>query len=182
MKRLLYALPVLIFGVLAYFLFDSLIGPPPTTLPSVFLNKPAPDTVLPPLDAQAQGFSRADLAKGQVTVVNFFASNCAPCVVEAPQLEILSRRGGFALVGIATKYGGASQNIARDARAFLVEYGNPFSRIGLDPDGKVAIEWGVYGAPETFIVDGKGVIRAKFVGAIMADDVLAAIEKARLNM
>jgi cytochrome c biogenesis protein CcmG/thiol:disulfide interchange protein DsbE len=182
MKRLLYALPVLIFGVLAYFLFNSLMGPPPTTLPSVFINKPAPKTELPPLDAEAQGFGSVDLAKGQVTVVNFFASNCPPCIVEAPELETLARHGGFALYGIATKYGGASQNIARDARAFLVEYGNPFSRIGVDPDGRVAIEWGVYGAPETFIIDGKGVIREKFVGAITAKDVLAAIEKARLNM
>jgi cytochrome c biogenesis protein CcmG/thiol:disulfide interchange protein DsbE len=101
--------------------------------------------------------------------------------VEAPELDALAKRGGFALFGIATKYGGTAKDMAGEARAFLNEHGNPFTRIGFDPDGKVAIEWGVYGAPETFIIDGKGIIREKFVGAVTEDAVLAAIAKARLN-
>ncbi len=179
MKRLLYALPVLIFGTLAYFLFDALGNPPPQELPSVLINKPVPDVTLPPLDAGTEGFSSADFAKGSVTIVNVFSSTCIPCRVEAPYIAQLATLPGVSVFGFVWK------DTATNARAFLDELGNPFTRIGLDTEGRAGMEWGIYGWPETFIIDGNGVVRAHFF-AITEDNlksaVLPAIEKARANM
>lgn len=177
MKRLIYVVPVLAFAVLAYILFKSLIAPPPSDLPSVLVGKPAPDIVLPPLDARTKGFGAADFRNNDVTVVNVFASWCAPCREEAPTLAEIGRMPGVALYGFVYKDAPAK------ARGFLAEVGNPFQRIALDADGSAAIEWGVYGVPETFIVDSKGVIRERFVGQLtpsgFASKVAPAIEAAR---
>lgn len=176
MKYVLYALPAAAFVVLAGFFMFSLVRPVPDTLPSALIDKPAPALTLPPLDASATGFGPADLKRGRVTVVNVWASWCVPCRAEAPQLAALSREHGFALYGLVYK------DTPAKARAFLNEVGNPFARIGLDADGRAGIEWGVYGVPETFIVDGKGIVRERFVGPIteqsLADDVLPAIARA----
>jgi len=177
MKRWVYALPVLAFALLAFFLFRSLWDPAPRVIPSALLNKPVPRLVLPPLDARSPAFGPADLASGQVSVVNVFASWCAPCRVEAPQLQALSRVPGIAVYGLVHK------DKPEAARAFLDEVGNPFSRIVLDADGRASIEWGVYGVPETYVVDGKGVIRFKYVGeitqAVLEQQLLPAIETAK---
>jgi len=188
MKRLLYALPVLIFGVLAYFLFGSLRGPAPNALPSALINKPVPNTTFPALDAAATGVGPHDLATGKVILVNVFSYTCIPCRLEAPTLAKLAKMPGI------TMYGFAWKDPPDKARAFLDEVGNPFVRLGQDPDGRLGMDWGVSGWPETFVVDGKGVIRARFSGAItergaedggswsLEGDILPAIEKARLNM
>jgi cytochrome c biogenesis protein CcmG/thiol:disulfide interchange protein DsbE len=177
MKRWIYIAPIAGFAVLAFFLFKSLWAPAPDYVPSVLINKPAPRLTLPALDAQAAAFTPADLAGGHVSVVNVFASWCAPCREEAPQLEALGRMPGIALYGIAQKDKPAA------TRSFLDEIGNPFARIVRDDDGRASIEWGVYGVPETFVVDGKGIIRLKFVGAVteraLEREILPAIKAAQ---
>jgi cytochrome c biogenesis protein CcmG/thiol:disulfide interchange protein DsbE len=177
MKRALYVLPLLAFAVLAAVLFWNLSRPQNLALPSALIDKPAPSVTLPALDAGSSGFGPVDLRTGHVSVVNVWASWCAACRIEAPTLAALSQRKGFALYGFVYK------DSPEKARAFLNELGNPFSRIGIDRSGRAAIEWGVYGAPETFIVDGKGIVRERFVGAItdedLRSDILPAIEQAR---
>jgi cytochrome c biogenesis protein CcmG/thiol:disulfide interchange protein DsbE len=165
MKRAIFLLPVAGFVLLAFFLFKSLWGPAPDVVPSVLINKPAPRLVLPGLDAQSAAFTPSDLSAGHVSVINVFASWCAPCRTEAPQLTELARLPGVALYGMTQKDKPAA------TRAFLDEVGNPFSRIARDDDGRASIEWGVYGVPETYVVDGKGIIRLKYVGPL-SDDVL----------
>jgi cytochrome c biogenesis protein CcmG/thiol:disulfide interchange protein DsbE len=179
MKRWFYALPVIGFLVLAYFLFHSLFGQPPDLLPSALIDKPAPAFALAAIDDQTPGFTRADLASGHVTVVNFFASWCVPCRMESAQLMALSKMPGITLYGIDYE-----ERQPDAGRGFLDEHGNPFSRIVSDPHGAAGINWGVYGVPETYVVDGKGVVRFKLVGeltaAAMRDQLLPEIEKAKL--
>lgn len=179
MKRAIFLLPVAGFVVLAFFLFKSLWSPSPSLVPSALLNKPAPRLVLPNLDAQTAAFTPADLAAGHVSVVNVFASWCAPCRTEAGQLAELARLQGVALYGMTQKDKPAA------TRAFLDEVGNPFSRIARDDDGRASIEWGVYGVPETYVVDGKGIIRLKYVGPLsdeaLKQQVLPAIKAAQAN-
>jgi len=176
MKRAIYIIPVLLFAGLAYFLFHSLIAPPPTELPSALIGKPAPALTLAPLDHDAQGFGPADL-KGHVTIVNVFASWCVPCREEGPLLSTLAGLKGVALYGLVYK------DTPEKARAFLKDVGNPFSRIGLDKSGEAGIEWGVYGVPETFVVDADGIIRLRYAGPLTPDvlsgQILPAIERAR---
>jgi cytochrome c biogenesis protein CcmG/thiol:disulfide interchange protein DsbE len=177
MKRLLYAVPVAVFGILAYLLFDSLYGPPHDQLPSALLGKPVPSFSLPPLGSSATGFSREDLTAGHVTVLNVWASWCVPCRLEAPMLNRLKQLGGVALYGLVYK------DEPERARQFLRETGNPFSRINLDSRGRAAIDWGVYDVPETFVIDRRGVVRLRYAGPI-TDDVLShvllpVIDKAR---
>lgn len=171
MKRLVYFVPVAGFLVLAYFLFGSL-STKPDEIPSVLIGRPVPAAVLPALDAQTQGFGPEDL-KGRVTLVNVWGSYCVPCRLEAPTLQKLSER--VAIFGFAWK------DKPEKARDFLDEYGNPFERIGIDPDSKAAIEWGISGVPETYVVDRHGIVRERFTGALTPDkegEVLTAIARA----
>ena len=177
MRRLYYLLPIIAFGVLTYFLFGSLHAPPPDQLPSPLVGKPAPSLATPPLDNKAAGFSRGDLAAGHVTVLNVWASWCAPCRLEAPVLSQLKSFDGFALYGLAYK------DKPETARRFLAETDNPFSRIDIDADGRAAIDWGVYDVPETFVIDGRGIVRLRYSGPITPDVLssilLPAIQQAR---
>ncbi len=177
MKRALYVLPVLLFAALAFVLFDSLRSPAPNELPSALIGKPAPMVKLPPLDAQALAFAPEDLSSGHVTVLNVWASWCVPCREEAPMLAALARDPDIRLYGLVYK------DTPARARAFLVESGNPFSRIDLDRDGRAGIEWGVYDVPETFVIDGRGIVRARHSGPltaqVMTDELLPAIAAAR---
>jgi cytochrome c biogenesis protein CcmG/thiol:disulfide interchange protein DsbE len=154
-RRLVFILPVVAFAALAVLFYGNLHETKSSALPSPLLGKPAPRLALPPLDAA--GIGPGDFArKGQVTVVNLFASWCVPCREEAPQLAQLARARGVHLVGIAYK------DAPDAARAFLAETGNPYTAIGLDRDGKAGIEWGISGVPETFVVDRYGIVRARF--------------------
>ena len=135
----------------------------PAVLPSALLNKPAPAFTLPPLPgADRPGLSRADLG-GKPMLVNVFASWCVPCRVEQPMLERLAAQG-VTIMGIDYK------DRPQDVKDWLGEMGNPFTRIGSDADGRVAIDWGVYGVPETYVIDRAGTIVYKFVGPLQARD------------
>ena len=159
MRRLLFALPLLAFVAIAAW-FAAGLARDPSVVPSALLDQPMPDFTLAPLDgANLPGLSD-EAIKGRVALVNVFASWCAPCRVEHPQLMRLQREGRVALYGIAYK------DRAADAREFLTRLGNPFAAIGHDESGRVAIDWGVYGVPETFVIDREGRIRLRHVGAV----------------
>lgn len=164
--RLLYLIPILVFGAVGIGLAVGLTRDP-GTLPSPLIGKPVPAFALPALEGRAEGrstdgLSSADL-KGQVSLVNVFASWCVPCRVEHPVLMRLAA-SGVPIYGINYK------DPPDQAAAWLAELGDPFQKIGADRDGRVAIDWGVYGVPETFVVDAEGRIVHKHVGPIQARD------------
>lgn len=176
-------LPFLAFMALAGLFGLALTSGDPSKLPSALIGKPVPTTEFAPLPGlvaggkPVPGFTSKDLAGGQVTVVNFWASWCGPCVQEHPLLEELRKRTGVAMYGVNYK------DQEANARRFLGRYGNPFTAVGVDGTGRGAIEWGVYGMPETFVVDGKGRITYKHVGPIsersLVEKVIPAVEAAR---
>jgi cytochrome c biogenesis protein CcmG/thiol:disulfide interchange protein DsbE len=165
MKRLFFIIPVAVFAALAVLFYTGLFLGPPNVLPSPLVGQVAPPIALPPLDEGAQGFDRSELGNGKPVIVNYWASWCAPCRIEHPTLEALAAKGGITLYGVDYK------DKPADARRFLDELGNPFSKINKDQDGRVAIDWGVTGVPETFVVDSKGVIRVHYAGPI-TDEVM----------
>lgn len=160
--------PLAIFAVLAMLFALALSSGDPSKLPSALIGRPAPSITLAALEGlndgarTVEGFSSADLATGEVSVVNFWASWCAPCVQEHPLLVALKERTGVKLYGVNYK------DQAATARRFLGRYGNPFTAVGVDASGRAAIDWGVTGMPETFIVNGKGEIVYKHIGPISA--------------
>lgn len=163
---ILVLLPLIIFTALAgLFLFQLMLGGNPQIIPSALIDKPAPEFSLPAVESISRngeavpGFSRKDLT-GKISVVNVFASWCVPCRQEHPLLEELAKVEGIQLLGINYK------DKPENARRFLGSLGNPYDRIGADETGRAAIEWGVYGVPETFIVDRDGIIRYKFTGPL----------------
>ena len=162
-RKLAFILPAALFAVLLV-VFAIGLTHDPHLLPSALINRPAPDFALPGLYETAAGLTRQDL-DGRVTLVNFFASWCAPCREEHPQLMALARRPSVALDGIAYK------DKPEESRRFLDRLGNPFGHIGVDRDGTTAIDFGVYGVPETYVVDGTGHIRYRHVGPLTAEDV-----------
>jgi cytochrome c biogenesis protein CcmG/thiol:disulfide interchange protein DsbE len=163
----LYIVPLLVFVALAAIFWIGL-GRDPRILPSALLDKPVPQFDLAPLHDANPGLASGDL-EGGVTLVNVFASWCLPCRAEHPFLERLAREEGLTIHGINYK------DEASAAKAWLAELGNPYSSIGVDRDGRASIDWGVYGVPETFIVDAKGVIRYKHVGPLMEADIAEKI-------
>ncbi len=137
----------------------------PSLVQSVLINKPAPQFKLAAVATlPVPGFDTGALA-GHVTVVNVFASWCIPCRDEHQVLEKLKSQTGVALYGINQK------DAPDQAAAFLQQLGNPYDAVGADSDGRVSIDWGVYGVPETFVVDPKGVIRFKHTGPLSPDDI-----------
>ncbi|WP_373236786.1 DsbE family thiol:disulfide interchange protein [Cohaesibacter celericrescens] len=163
-------LPLVIFmGLASLFLWQMANGADPNQIPSVLINKPAPQFDLPALDASfgikrpdggsMPGFKTADFV-GKVSVVNVWASWCPTCRDEHPMLLNMTQDDRFELIGLAYK-----DEPANSAR-FLSNHGNPFDSVGMDISGRVGIDWGVYGAPETFIVDKTGTIRYKHIGAL----------------
>ncbi len=171
-------LPIIFFIGIAAVLFYGLQHDP-KLIPSVLVGKPAPAFVLPPIeDLNSPGLSQADLKKGKISLVNIWASWCIPCREEHPLLIALSSNKSIDVFGVNNK------DKAADARNFLGTYGNPFAAIGSDIDGRTTIDWGAYGVPETFIVDGNGIIRFKVIGGLgasLADgSLLKEIQKAAL--
>jgi cytochrome c biogenesis protein CcmG/thiol:disulfide interchange protein DsbE len=162
-RKLLFLVPAALFAALLA-AFAIGLRHDPHLLPSALIDRPAPDFSLPGLYKTADGLSRRDLS-GPVTLVNFFASWCAPCREEQPQLMALTRQPGVRLDGIAYK------DKPEDSRGFLDRFGNPYKRIGVDRSGTTAIDFGVYGVPETYVIDGSGHIRYRHVGPLTAVDV-----------
>jgi cytochrome c biogenesis protein CcmG/thiol:disulfide interchange protein DsbE len=164
--RLLLALPLVGFLALAaVFAFRVTDGKDRSVVPSALIGRTVPAETFPSLLDTVPGFG-PDRLEGRVSLVNVFASWCAPCRVEHPKLMELSERPDLHIVGLNYK------DRLPQARSFLAELGNPYDAVGVDPQGRKAIEWGVYGVPETFIVDADGVIRAKHVGPL-TDEALA---------
>jgi cytochrome c biogenesis protein CcmG/thiol:disulfide interchange protein DsbE len=179
-RSLLLILPVIVFAVLAGVMFLRLrSGADPSALPSAMIGKPAPSFDLPAVPGLAKdgapvpGLSSADL-KGGVTVLNVFASWCAPCQVEHPMLMRLAREPGIRLVGIDYK----EPNPAAGQK-FLARHGVPFSAVGADAEGRAAIDFGVYGVPETFIIGPDGVIRDKIVGILTPENFSSVLARIR---
>ena len=166
----LVALPLITFAVLAGFFWFRLGAGDPSHIPSALIGRPAPQTKLQPLDGLAVNGAQMDgldptVFKGNVSVVNVWASWCVPCHDEAPLLLQLARDKRIRLIGI--NYKDSSDN----ARRFLGRYGNPFGAVGVDPNGRASIEWGVYGVPETFVVGRDGNIAYKLIGPVTAENI-----------
>jgi len=167
---LLMLLPLIAFAGLAVLFWYRLGDSDPSRIPSALIGRPAPQTALPALEGLVNdgtvvpGLDPAAF-KGKVSIVNVWASWCVPCHDEAPLLTELGKDKRLQLVGI--NYKDAPDN----ARRFLGRYGNPFGIVGVDGNGRAAIEWGVYGVPETFIVGRDGKITYKMVGPITPDNV-----------
>lgn len=158
-SRLLFVLPLLAFAGLGAFLAIGLTRDP-SQLPSALVGREPPQFTLPPLEGRdGRGLARADLGKGQPMLVNFWASWCVPCRIEHPILDRLAEEG-VTIQGINYKDEPAK------ARAFLEDMGDPYALVGSDRNGRVAIDWGVYGVPETYVLDGSGRILYRQVGPL----------------
>jgi cytochrome c biogenesis protein CcmG, thiol:disulfide interchange protein DsbE len=165
-KILRFALPLLLFLGLGYFLLKGL-DKDPRVLPSVMIDKPVPALKLPVL-AQGQASTElwaADTMKGKVWLLNVWGSWCAACVTEHPLLNQLAASKTLVIVGLAWKDAPAA------AQAWLGKYGNPFTTVVLDQPGRAVIDLGVYGAPESFLIDKKGQIRFKQIGPFTAQNI-----------
>jgi cytochrome c biogenesis protein CcmG/thiol:disulfide interchange protein DsbE len=174
-RRLIVLLPLAIFLALAALFMIRLGAGDPSKLPSALIGHPVPDTPLPPVtglvrdDAPVPGIASDDF-KGTVSLVNVWASWCVPCHDEAPLLMKLAEDKRIRIVGINYK------DQPENARRFIGRYGNPFAAVGADGSGRAAIEWGVYGVPETFVVGRDGRIAYKLVGPISADNLETALK------
>src|SRR5580658_3712510 len=163
MRRLLYLLPVISFLALAFYLALALRPDrDPHELPSALIDQEAPGFSLAGLDGA--GISRDGL-KGGPVVINFFASWCVPCRIEHPLLMRLAEQNHLPLYGIDYK------DKPDDGSHLLATFGDPYRQVGMDRDGRVGLDFGVYGVPETYVVDSAGVIRKRFVGPLTAETV-----------
>ncbi len=166
-------IPLLIFGVLLGFLAVGL-SLNPREIPSPLINKPAPAFSLPALDAPDQKISAQDL-RGKVWILNVWASWCVACRIEHPLLVEFSKSGTVPIYGLNYK------DKRDDAIRWLVNFGNPYTRSLSDIDGLVGIDFGVYGVPETFVIDKQGVIRMKHIGPVtpevLRDDIIPLVRK-----
>lgn len=168
-------LPPLIFAGLAAMFLWGMGRDDPRALPSTREGGPVPALTLTDFGGQP-AFSTADLADGDVVLVNFFASWCAPCRAEHEQLKTMAA-DGVRIYGINYKDEPAK------AQRFLDELGNPYARLAADASGRTGLDWGLYGVPETFIIDGKGIVVKRFAGpiteGILAKIIRPAIDEAK---
>lgn len=176
-RRWLVFLPLAAFLALtAVFTMQLLSGRDTSIVPSALINKPAPETNLPPLAGFDLPGIKSENFKGRVTVLNVWASWCGPCRVEHPLVLELGKDDRFTLVGLNYK------DKPENAAEFLNELGNSYDEIGVDANGRNGIDWGVYGVPETFVVGKDGTIRFKHVGPLtpesLANGLMPEIEKA----
>jgi len=173
MNRIFYVLPLIVFAALAVYFWVGLQRDP-RLIPSALIDKPVPDFELPPVLDDVPGLATADFG-GQVVLVNVFASWCIPCRVEHPVISRIAEENIVPVFGLNWK------DKKEDAVAWLAELGNPYARIGHDLSGRVGIDWGVYGVPESYLIDKLGRIRYKHVGPILAETlnetILPMIEK-----
>ena len=168
-RRLIVLLPLIFFAGLTALFLVRLTAGDPSLIPSALIGHPVPQTALPPiagLKRDGAGVPGIDPASftGAVSVVNVWASWCVPCHDEAPLLMQLAQDRRLRVVGINYK------DDADNARRFLGRYGNPFAAAGADQNGRAAIEWGVYGVPETFVIGRDGRIAYKLVGPITPEN------------
>ena len=167
-------LPPALFAGLAAMFVLGMNRENPDALPSAFAGKPAPTVAVAPL-GDLPSFSDADLRDGKVKIVNFWASWCAPCRAEHPNLKALQAEG-VTILGVSYK------DKPEAALGFLAELGNPYAAIGADASGRMGIDWGLYGVPETFVIDGKGNVVLRFPGPItervLDSDIRKALKEA----
>ncbi len=175
--------PLGVFLLLAGLFVARLFSGDPSKLPSALIGRPAPAFTLPPVEelVGVAGFSDAHLREGHVSVINVFASWCAPCRAEAPTLMSLAHDEALKAQGVKL-YGLSYKDEAANSVRFLTQEGNPFDAVGDDYAGRTAIDFGVYGVPETFVVRGDGVVAYKLVGPLtpyaLEKTLLPEIEKA----
>lgn len=177
LRRWLVLLPLAIFLALAALFFLRLFGGDISHIPSALIGKPVPAKDFPPLPGLVRdgvpvpGIRHNDF-RGAVTVVNVWASWCAPCRNEAPLLLQLAQDARIRIVGINYK------DRPENARRFLGAFGNPFAAVGADEDGRLSFEWGVYGVPETFVVGRDGRIAHKLIGEITPENLAKSLKPA----
>jgi cytochrome c biogenesis protein CcmG, thiol:disulfide interchange protein DsbE len=183
-RRFLVFAPVVLFAALAALFLVRLYSGDASHLPSALIGKDVPSFTLPPIAGLRAklGFSDADLRQGKVTLVNVFSSWCVPCRQEHEVLMRIASDPRTAQVGVRL-FGLAYKDSDENAARFLAENGDPYARAGADRNGRVAIDWGVYGVPETFVVSGSGKIAYRFVGPMseksLRDTILPEIENAQ---
>lgn len=168
--RPLVFLPPVAFAALAAMFWLGMRQQDPDALPSMLVGKPAPQVALTPLGDGAP-FTDATLRDGRVKIVNFWASWCEPCRAEAANLGAMAARG-------VTIYGVNYKDKPADALKFLAGVGDPYAAIGADAAGQMAINWGVYGVPETFVIDGKGKVILRLPGPIVGDVLATTVQPA----
>ncbi|WP_088625674.1 DsbE family thiol:disulfide interchange protein [Oceanicola sp. 22II-s10i] len=173
----LMLLPPAIFAVLAVTFYVGMQREDPDQLPSAIAGQPAPEVAVTPL-GDLPVFEGAMLKDGEVKLVNFWASWCAPCRVEHPNLDALAQEG-------ITIYGVNYKDQPAKALGFLEELGNPYAAVGQDAAGRMGLNWGLYGVPETYVIDGEGRVVTRFAGPVtqrvIASTIRPAIEQARGN-
>lgn len=159
-------LPLALFIALAGLFLVRLYSGDPQKLPSALIGKQVPQFALQSIEGSgAEGFAAADLTRGQVSLVNVFASWCVPCRDEHPYLMQMSKDPALQAMGVRI-FGLNYKDEPQNARGFIAQYGDPYHRMGADRTGRAGIDWGVYGVPETFVVRGDGTIAYKHIGPI----------------
>ena len=160
MKKQLFVIPfVVFFLIISVFLYLLLIERNPSELPSVLINKKAPNFKTTSLFDENLIVSNKEFTD-EITLVNFFATWCLPCKEEHPFIKKLSSEPGIKVIGINYK----DEN--NKAKKWLKELGNPYTKVGIDKNGSIGIDWGLYGIPETYVVDKNGIIKYKYIGPI----------------
>ncbi|MEO6091890.1 MAG: DsbE family thiol:disulfide interchange protein [Novosphingobium sp.] len=165
-------LPLALFASFAALVLVGLLRPAPREVASAMIGKPLPTFSLRAAAADRPGLAHADLAGGKPRLLNIFASWCVPCAAEAPQLDALAR-AGVEIDGVAIR------DRPEDLAGFLARHGNPYARIGADDTAGLQLAIGSSGVPESFVIDGKGVIRYQHIGDIRAEHLAMIIEKLR---